>query len=306
MDTVNASTNENTKPKYYKYFSEEDINMLKNKITKEIHSDVLFDDISISTMTVICRMRNINFKCKNITRYINLEKDSIIYVNGSVKNEAIMRSVEGMKIKKSRNTPKRKIPNKNNKTKFLNQVSAQVMTPHKLNNKPISVKLFSNGSIQMTGCNSIESVLDVICKLLYEMKQTKEINDKKIKFTHKPDKITLQNINKIEIVMINGIFKLPFEINRIKLFDALQSNNIKCTYDSVKHSAVNIKYMISASHEPPRYITILAFEEGSIIITGASNCLQMNETYNFINRFILINIDQIIRLDIKDILSKLV
>src|SRR5690606_10681910 len=156
--------------------------------------------------------------------------------------------------------------NKENKTKFLNQVSAQIQTKYKLDNKPISVKLFSNGSIQMTGCNTIESILDVICKILYAIKQIKTIDNKNITFTTDPNKIILMNINKIDIVMINGIFKLPFEINRVKLFDCLQTNNIKCTYDSVKHSAVNIKYNINPDNEPQCYITILAFEKGSIII----------------------------------------
>jgi TATA-box binding protein (TBP) (component of TFIID and TFIIIB) len=126
--------------------------IFKNKLSNALIIDKLPDDVRISTMTVCCDL-DIEFKVNNVAKYIDLNKDSILSISyGQNDDPSTNRSLYPRKRQKKKTKAKRV---------FYNQVSLAVMVKSK-KEKPINIKLFTNGSIQMTGCKSIENVVDVV------------------------------------------------------------------------------------------------------------------------------------------------
>ena len=97
-----------------------------------------------------------------------------------------------------------------------------------LNDAPkINIKLFKNGSVQMSGCKSVKNINIVLNKLIYKLKEIKAIMDDGklniIKFIDEPDKITILNF---KIDMINSNYKVNMQIDRSKLFSLLLKKKI--------------------------------------------------------------------------------
>ena len=261
-----------------------DRQLFKNKILEALIIQKLPDDICISTMTVCCEL-DIEFNVNSIAKYIDLNKNSII-TNSYGRNDDPV-------------TNRSLFPKKKQKKKairvFYNQVSLAVMVESK-KEKPINIKLFTNGSIQMTGCKSVDNVVDVVDKIFNELKVIKAVvdcNTMKIvdkPFINDPSKLDLNFITNITIGMINSNFRYPNKIDRLKLFNLLTSESIECKYDPSNHACVNIKHQCI-----DRTISIFVFENGPIVITGAKNCEHILAGYNFINRYLLTNHKKIIK-----------
>ena len=104
------------------------------------------------------------------------------------------------------------------------------------NNNIFSVlfnKLFSNGSIQMTGCKIIENAIEAIEVVFQELNKVKAIVDpKSLKivekpFCNKPENLKLSCINNINIAMIVSKFMFPVKINRDNLFALFQKDKLE-------------------------------------------------------------------------------
>jgi TATA-box binding protein (TBP) (component of TFIID and TFIIIB) len=165
--------------------------------------------------------------------------------------------------------------------------------------KPVNIKLFCDGAIQMTGCKTIDHSIEVLTKVLFELKKTKAIIDyKTMTVVEKPfvtnaDILTIKDVTNLRIAMINSGFKIPFRVDRGKLYNLLLESNFECLFDPAKHACVNIK-----CEHPDKTISIFVFEKGSIIITGAQNCDQIFTAYDFINKYLLKNHQHIKKNDI--------
>ncbi len=265
---------------------------LKQKILDALIIKKLPDDVFISTMTVCCEL-DIEFNVDNIARYIDLKADGIKDISyGRDGDPATNRSLVPKKKKKKKVKSKAK---KKQKREFHNQISLNVMIQSK-KDKPINIKLFTNGSIQMTGCKSVDNVIDVLSKIFIELqtvkaiinKETMTIEDKP--FINDASKLELEFVNNITIGMINSNFVYPNKIDRLKLFNLLNSEQKECRYDPSNHAPVNIKYNCK-----DKSISIFVFEKGSILITGAKNCEHILEGYEFINKYLLTNHKKIVK-----------
>jgi TATA-box binding protein (TBP) (component of TFIID and TFIIIB) len=234
--------------------------LFKIKVLNDIYCQLLPDDITINTMTIICDT-NIEFNIKNISSYIDTS------------------FIHKKKVKKI----------KKNKKSFFNQVTLCVMVESK-KEKPVNLKLFSNGSMQMTGCKTIDNALDTLEKMFSELRKVKGVLDKNsLKIVDKPfcDNIEFLNyggIKNIRVEMIVSKFTYPCKINRPLLFELLQIEHIECKYDPELHASVDLKILFDE-----KKISVFIFEKGSIVITGARNCKQVEHAYNFINTFLLKN-----------------
>jgi TATA-box binding protein (TBP) (component of TFIID and TFIIIB) len=277
----------------------EDINFknkedkIRTSKIKELNGVIITEklpiDVKISTMTITCIVKGVIFNLLNIAKYIDLSLDGIIAVShGFIKNPETNRTI--MKLKKSKKT--KKITQK----AFQNQMSMVVLIKGKL--KPINIKLFRNGSIQMTGCINIENLFEVIDLVFEKLKcQKSVVRYMKKKIIDKPfvndiSKLTLENLDKIKIQMINSNFSILFKIDRTKLYQLFLEKNMNCLYDPMKHACVNVKY-----EHKDKSISIFIFEKGSIIITGVKNCQQINDAYNYIYELLLRNYKTIVKND---------
>jgi TATA-box binding protein (TBP) (component of TFIID and TFIIIB) len=266
--------------------------IIMNAINK-LGIDKLPEDIKISTMTLVCKLDTI-FNCKNIARFIDLSYDGILEVKcGTEENLKTNRSL----VPKKQKSGKKK---KKKKRVFYNQVSMYIMVKGK-NKKPVSLKLFSNGAVQMTGCKTMDNAMDALLKIFPELLKTKAIIVRDLEnvvkvvdkpFVTVPGVLNLKNVKNLKISMINSNFSMNFKIDRSKLYNLLLDEGYYVSYDPVKHAAVNVKF-----DHIEKTVSIFIFEMGPIIITGAQNCYQIADAYNFINKYLLINYNKIIKND---------
>ena len=253
---------------------------LYNKLTMEMQKQILPDDVIINTITFVCNV-DINFNVANIAKYIDMSLDTIKKVShGRTGNNLTNRNLEYKKRIK---------PNNKNKKVFFNQVSLCVMVPSK-KKKPVNLKLFSNGSIQMTGCKVIENALDALEVVFKELNKVKAIVDPKTlkivekPFCNKPENLKLTSIKNINIAMIVSKFMFPIKINRQNLYGLFQKDDLECSYEPELHASVDLKYLCD-----DKKISVFIFEKGSIVITGARNCNQIKQAYDFVNNYLLTN-----------------
>lgn len=163
---------------------------------------------------------------------------------------------------------------------------------------PVNIKLFTNGAMQMTGCKTVRNATEALVRVFTELKKVKAIIDySEMKIVDKPfvvdnKLLELKHVKDLKVVMINSNFKIPFKVDRAKLYNLMLSENYDCLYDPVKHACVNVKH-----EHPSKTISVFVFEKGSIIITGARNCSQIADAYEFIYKYLLKNLHSIIKND---------
>lgn len=247
------------------------------------------EEVNISTMTLVCKF-NTTFNCENIAKFINLSPDGILSVKYGREDDL---STNRSLLQKKQKTGKKK----KKKSIFFNQTSLYVAVKGK--KKPISVKLFSNGAIQKTGCKTITNGIEALSKIFTELLKTKAIIVKneetgKMKIMEKPfvstpTVLNFESMKDFKISMINSNFFM-FGVDRTKLYNLLLKDEHEVSYDPGKHACVNVKY-----EHIEKTISIFVFEKGSIIITGAQTCAQINDAYNFINKYMLSNYNSIIK-----------
>ena len=259
-----------------------------DNIIENLKLNIIPKDIIISTMTIICKS-DVTFCVKNIGYFLELGKDTIFSVNygSDIRSNRTLNN-----LKKKRN-----IKNKKEKKNFYNQVSIVVFSEE---GKKINIKLFSNGSIQMTGCKDIINSISALKKLFLQLKKVKAVYDpidnkiiEKV-FVKNDENLEITKIFNFKIAMINSNFNIGFKIDRDKLYDLITLKNIaECSFDPIIHACVNIKYECDN-----KTISIFVFESGSIIITGANNGKHILDAYNFINKLLCNNYKQIYKSNI--------
>jgi TATA-box binding protein (TBP) (component of TFIID and TFIIIB) len=242
------------------------------------------DDVIISTMTITCKV-DTEFIVANIGKYVDLNHTSILTVKyGKDVNRTLI-------PKKLTNQKKKKI-----KKHFYNQATLKIKTKK---DKIINIKLFINGSIQMTGCKSIEGAYEALDKLFTELKVEKAIFDHKehkindIPFITKPENTNLEKISDFKIAMINSNFNVGFKVDRDKLYNIMVLEGVDCTFDPLNHAGIIIRYA-----HPDKVISIFVFESGSVVITGVRNCQQIQQAYDYINKYLLTKYHSIQKNDI--------
>jgi len=252
-------------------------------------------DIFISTITLTCKIPVI-FDTMLIASKIQLNLDFIQYVSYG-NNGEICRTLININKRKHRKT-------KTKKKNFYNQVTMII----KVNdNDRISVKLFKNGSIQITGCKLISSIiwsLDKLFKIL--VCPIIDENTKKIYFVTPYIFLDIKNIYDFKIALINSNFDIGFKINREHLYECLHNDKYDCTFDSARYAGVIIKYVNSindiqkkvivdkkSKYNKKQVTSIFVFDKGSIIITGSRCYRNTIESYKFINTYLINNYEKI-------------
>ena len=245
---------------------------IADRYEKNVGKEHLPSDVTISTMTISCHM-DTEFKISEIGKYIDLDPNTIVgckYGTGNIRTVLIQK-------KRRRNKKKKEAK----KVTFYNQTSILVKPSQEKN--PINIKLFKNGSVQMTGVKSIRDCISALGILFKQLQRSKGImykNEiKMVDFATSKDSLSIEKIKDFKICMINSGFKIGFKLNRDSLYKILsQDESIKCKYDLDNHACVDVKFF----YKERKKISIFIFEKGSIIITGANNCNHIQEAYKYI------------------------
>ena len=249
---------------------------------------LLPDKLKISTMSTTCKL-DVDINLDNIDNYMELSENEIVTIKYNQKIKSLDKAV--LKKKKKKST------NKN----FFNQLTLEIRPNSSNPIFKINIKLFKNGSVQMSGCKSIRDCNKVLHKLIinlqkeYGVIENNQIVDKP--FVNNKDKI---NVNNFKITMINSNFNINYLINRESLYNILLSKKTTCRYEPCIHACVNIKYTTS---EAPKPVSIFVFQSGNLIITGAKTINQILECYKYITEILAENYDRILKKDFNSILE---
>lgn len=260
--------------------------------------------ISISTMCASCKL-NTRLNIPNIEKYLLLNPDDVLTVK---KSKEVMRTLIAVKnkpkrMKKLDTKTKQKDTSKNH---FYNQVTVVVRVTNgqvkDLNEAPkINMKLFRNGSVQMSGCKSIKNINIALNKLIAKLKEVKaKIEDGKIvekTFIDEPDMISVKDF---KIDMINSNYQVSMQIDRDKLYNLLIKKKIKSSYEPCIRACVIIKYVPTVENNEQKEVSVFVFQKGNIIITGARSQSHVLSAYNYMNEILLTHKDEIIKKDEKE------
>jgi len=245
----------------------------------------------------------------NIYKYIKRSKDGIIDVvkgNGSKKrkknddldvdeNGNIKEKIQEYIAPKSKARKGKKSTTRQSDD-FLNQVTLSINVSNK--DKPLSVKIFNNGTVHFTGCVTIDNLLEATYKLCNECCKDVAVFDRNrrlinIKFVEDHTKLRVEYLFDNKVDMINCIFVVPFKIDRPKLQILMKADGFNAFYDSNGHAGVKIKYVSIG-----KKITIFVFESGSIIIiVGNQGFGRISEIFTFIYKYLLENYESIVKED---------
>lgn len=244
------------------------------------------ENVTISTMSATCSL-GVDVELANIFNYMKLNKKYI----STIKYKGEIKSLEKQSKRKRKKTVK----------SFQNQLTVEIRPDiEKLPDNKISIKIFKNGSIQMSGvkslyaCNlALNKLIDSISKE-YGVIIDGKIND--IKFVSDKSKI---KINRYKVDMINSNFNINYEVNRENLYNILLNKKIECRYEPSIHACVNIKFRPTNSI---KNISIFVFQSGHIIITGAKNINNIAESYDYITNLLSEHQSEIEKSKISDIL----
>jgi TATA-box binding protein (TBP) (component of TFIID and TFIIIB) len=240
-----------------------------------INLDNLPSDLHISTVTMT-GMFDTTFNIPNIGAYLDLSPDGVV----SVKYGSGTNIIRSLIPKKEQTKKKKKV-----KRVFYNQASVEVLS--KLFKNKINIKIFKNGSIQMTGCKCIENCLEVIDTLCVQLKKVKAILDPEDMktiimkpFAANTSCLDVTQVKNLTVRMINSNLKIGFKVDRDKLYRILIQQGVDCIFEPCAHAGVNIKYNYKGTDK----ISIFIFESGSVIITGAKSRDQLICAYNFVTQ----------------------
>jgi len=147
-------------------------------------------------------------------------------------------------------------------TRFQNQVTVDYMDSHSIK----SIKLFSNGAVQIAGSNDMWS-----CKII--MKKLSAL----LKHVFKnPDAF---DFSTYKIAMINTNFALNFSVNLYNIVNVFSEAGYDTTFNPDRYSAVKVTMTPEGGDKS---VTVSIFSTGKIIMTGAQKIDDIAKVYDTI------------------------
>jgi len=258
---------------YLKTFQLLKVNMDNLTFSKDLH---------VSAMVQIGKL-NTNIDLLNTANALSINKN-VLFVE------------YGDHVSKGDNGKK---PSKKDKPRkyFYNQLTIHVYNETKANNR-INVKIFNNGSVQMTGINKDfqgDKTINILCD------EFNRLSEKEKSFDVEED---IRFVENLETVLINSDFDMGFPIDREVLHRSIVDSGYYSSYEPCNYPGVNIKYYRNPLREnfgicdcdnpcngkgkdsTCKRITIAAFKSGKIIITGGRNKSDISVAHKFITEFI--------------------
>jgi len=213
-------------------------------------------------------------------------------------NNNILYIEHGSHISKGINNKKFSKKKSENRKYFYNQITIHIFNSLKAN-KRVNVKVFNNGTIQMTGINSDQIGENTVRTLIEEFNKLSIVSKSEIFETE-----DIQTVGSLETVLINSDFDIHNEINRETLHRLIIQYGYMSSFEPCTYPGVNIKYYHNplknnfgicdcdkpcngkGKDDTCKKITIAAFKSGKIIITGGRSKENIQTAYDFITDFI--------------------
>ena len=210
---------------------------------KEVHNNNHV--LNVSTITLICNL-NVDKIC--MSAFCDKFDEPGIEIKRCKPNKEYELTKRG-KLKKS----------------FFNQVTLNYVDISKK-----SIKVFSNGKLQLTGltsCLECNRVSNMVIGWL-----NKYIKDSEIVITN------------MYMGMINSNFSVMKNLDLIRLNAILNKHdNVMSVYNPESYPAINMKYVDQAKDIA---VSVFIFGTGNIVITGGKRLGHMRDAYSFIHKTI--------------------
>ena len=212
--------------------------------------------ISISTMTIVCDLSG-EIDIKKLSEGFESPSFPVCQIKHTKQHNEYEISKRG-KVRKS----------------FYNQITV-FYTDHSTK----SIKVFSNGRLQMTGLSSIQEaskVAEMMCKIIKCAPGALRSN---------PDHFGLVSLS---IGMINSNFSFHCCIDIIKVYDIIKSTpNIHVTYDPDVYPGLKIKVQLS----PGTFASMFVFSTGNVVITGVKEPSHIQRAFVIISEAVNQNLE---------------
>jgi len=257
----------------------------------------------------------------NLKELINILKDNMTesyFIKGIIYKNNIYGDVD-----KKVNLKTQENNNRKNKM-FDNQATLIIWSTY--SQKNINLKLFINGSGSMTGCKHIKDGDYILDKLINEINKYGNqliITETEIESNIDETKNNITPTIKLSnyaITMMKSDFELKVRINRTELRNILlEEYKLLAVFDPTIYPGVKICYMWNQKNDfndgvchcnvkcrtrskkksgigegECITVTIIVFEKGKVVITGARNDKHISDSYNFINKIVDIHKNKIV------------
>lgn len=253
-----------------------------------------FSNLEISTIT--CRFNFIEDIDIDFLYHRFPINDRFIYITYG--NNDIRGFKKLKKIKYEKDIKIKKDKRKQNKG---NSFSNQLIIGYDCNikshnhNNPVSIKIFNNGLIQMTGCKSeteIYNIYNLLYNIIVNIPNKYNVNDNIYTYNFYKKIIHKKDI-KIKYDMILSQIKFNFNLNQYYTHHFL-TNNKKYNIKSIYHPEISTSYSISLNDlEKNGYIPTCSVFNNSINMISNSMDLS-NEMYYYIKDFLTNNLINLI------------
>jgi len=157
---------------------------------------------------------------------------------------------------------------KETKSKFYNCVNIYLGTKYQ-NKIRVSLKIFTNGNIQLAGVTNVRSATYCLRKIYKRLLKLEAF-------------LKIPYISDIKICMINSDFKIDKNIKQCDMCKILEEkiytkslNLLRYSFNASKYPGINVKFL----HEMNQ-TTCSIFRPGSIMITGGNNILNYKNIIN--------------------------
>ncbi len=269
-----------------------------------------FNNLSLSTITVESKLSNIQFKEIDLIKMLSLNDNmpEIIKIGCNYGEyiskkyieltTPVKKSNRGRK-KKDKPAPTRKIQGNGNY--FNSQITFTILDPNLDNNKFYHLKLYTNGTIQITyvcyeDINLIKPIIDMVVNTICNIDSIKinlnePIEIKYIKSIMRNYKFNI--IIENTFIDLNKFKSILFDFKNFQFNDELQlfQNNNNYNYDLVnnyivglikcnfeKNTGIIVKFKIPnlINAKPNKFTTVKIFSSGKINIVG-SNSLEESQ-----------------------------
>ncbi len=261
---------------------------------------------------------NVMFYIENILDFLPLDNSNI----STVKSKKKVRCIKKKKQRKGKARQTQQEKDTNETDNFYNQITVVMNIPidyGSSTNKDVNIKLFKNGSIQVSGIKSIPQCNIMINKLVELLKGeycvfvdqdgahcpfgTPGAMPKIIRYIES-DNVKILNI---KLNMINTMFQYNTKINRSQLYmrlielkvTNLLESTTRLKYQPDIHAPVHVK--IDLGNKKP--VTVFVFESGKILIMAAKRRENIIDAYNYINKLLEENHEYVVKRNLIEIIA---
>ncbi|KAG2425009.1 hypothetical protein HXX76_014167 [Chlamydomonas incerta] len=200
----------------------------------------------------------------------------------------------------TRGTPAASRARRTVKCGFDNQVTAIVVPNADAPSHQVNVKVFKNGTVQMTGAKDMRDGCQAAAVIMEELRRLCQ-EEGLLQVVGDPQSL---QVSRMTVQLINSNFRVPFKINNQKLLGVLLDNyKHVCIYEPCIYPGAKLLYYWNSEAETKdgicrcptpclgkgrgcgvgqcKKVTVPVFQSGSVMITGASSFEQLEEVYKF-------------------------